>query len=267
MKQRDNVLVQVPQPLIHFPPFFPAQVPQKGFSHTKISEYGDLISISAPETPRVRELLVFLSALTFVRDADTELYRHRITLTIPGREWRKRAGFGRTEREKLAWEQSIKTLTGVQYDIVVGGAPSVRGAKYKKRRVPPPFRRVLLTGIFSDVVFCRESDEVTLSILNEFVTSLDITGLRVSLTHILALRGNIARLLAYILYGRHAWTGTWAQLAALSQIGDWGDLRWQKKALKKALEELERGGFRVEIGETKIKITRGKGTLGGIIAL
>ena len=110
MTTRDNSVVQVPQPLIHFPPFFPAQVPQKGFSRTSISEYGDLITVSAPETPRVRELVIFLAALTFFEGVECPSGQDRIKTTIPGREWRRRAGLGRTARERAAWEQSIKPL-------------------------------------------------------------------------------------------------------------------------------------------------------------
>lgn len=75
MTTRDNSVVQVPQPLIHFPPFFPAQVPQKGFSRTSISEYGDLITVSAPETPRVRELVIFWQPSRFLRGSSVRVAR------------------------------------------------------------------------------------------------------------------------------------------------------------------------------------------------
>lgn len=263
---RDNSIVQVPHPLVHFPPFFPAQVPQRGFSRTSISEYGDLITVSAPETPRVRELVIFLAALTFFEGVKCEGSEDRIKMTIPGREWRRRAGLGRTARERVAWEQSIKTLAGVQYDVIVGGATRDSESQYKKREIPPPFRRVILTGILGDIKFHKD-DSVTVSILRDFVDNIDTTGLRVSLTHILALRGNISRLLAYVLYGRQTWLGTWKQLAGLAGIGEWDAGRKQKQALKGALDELGQSGFLVTIGEEKIKITRKKGSLGGIISV
>lgn len=262
---RDNLITQVPQPLIHFPPFFPVQVPQKGFSRTSISEYGDLITVSAPETPRVRELVIFLAALTFFEGVECRGGEDRIKMTIPGREWRKRAGLGRTAKEKIAWEQSIKTLAGVQYDVVVGGAPRDSGVQYKKRETPPPFRRVILTGILGDIKFHKD-DSVTVSILRDFVADIDNTGLRVSLTHILALRGNVSRLLAYVLYGRQTWLGTWKQLAGLAGINNWRSADWkQRQTLKNALDELSQHGFLVTIGEEKIKIARKKGLLGGIL--
>lgn len=265
---KDNVIVQVPQPLIHFPPFFPAQVAEKGFSCTKINEYGDVINIEAPETPRVRELLVFLAALTFVQDEnkpkDKDVDVDRVKITIPGKEWRKRAGFGRTKKERERWEQSIKTLSKIAYDIEVSGAVS-KDKPYKKRNKPLPYNRVILVGVLNDVKFKRKEDVVNLTILSDFVRNIDITGLRISLTHLLALSGNISRLLAYTLYGRQAWLGTWDQLAALAGIADWESERRQKQALKKALDELGQNGFLVTIGEEKIKITRRKGLLGGII--
>jgi len=268
MTTRDNSVVQVPQPLIHFPPFFPAQVPQKGFSRTSISEYGDLITVSAPETPRVRELVIFLAALTFFEGVECPSGQDRIKTTIPGREWRRRAGLGRTARERAAWEQSIKTLAGVQYDVVVGGAPRGGGVQYKKREAEPPFRRVILTGILGDIKFHRDNeDSVTVSILRDFVADIDRTGLRVSLTHILALRGNISRLLAYVLYGRQAWLGTWEQLAGLAGISEWNAGWKQRQALKSALDELGQNGFLVTIGGEKIKIARKKGLLGGVISV
>lgn len=263
----DNVIVQVPQPLIHFPPFFPAQVAKKGFSCTKITEYGDIINIEAPETPRVRELVVFLAALTFFdenkpKNKDVD----RVKMTISGKEWRKRAGFGRTKKEKIEWEESIKTLSKIAYDIEVSGAVS-KDKPYKKRNKPLPYNRVILVGILNDIKFRRKEDVVNLTILSDFVQNIDITGLRVSLTHILSLRGNISRLLAYTLYGRQAWLGTWEQLAALAGISDWESKRRQKQALKKALKELEGNGFKVAIGEEKIKITRRKGLLGGVLKM
>jgi len=260
---KDNCVVQVPQPLVHFPPFFPVQVPAKGFDLKKINDYGDIISVSAPETPRVRELLVFLAALTFVQADDVETDGTRVTLTIHGKEWRRRAGFGRTKQDRAAWERAIKILTGVQYDIEVDGARG-DGRKYKQRRKPLPFRRVILTGIFNDVTFQKHEDTVTLSILADFVKGLDVTGLRISLTHLLSLRGNIARLLAYTLYGRQAWVGTWQQLGKLAEIDGWEASWKQKQALKKTLIELASGGFRVEVGEEQIKISRKKGSLGAI---
>lgn len=264
---KDNVIVQVPQPLIHFPPFFPAQVAEKGFSRTEITEYGDVINIEAPETPRVRDLIVFLAALTFVdenkpKDKDID----RVKMTIPGKEWRKRAGFGRTKKERERWEQSIKILSKIAYDIEVSGAVS-KDKPYKKRNKPLPYNRVILVGILNDVKFKRKEDVVNLTILSDFVRNIDITGLRVSLTHLLSLSGNISRLLAYTFYGRQSWLGTWNQLARLAGIADWESERRQKQALKKALKELEENGFQVAIGEEKIKITRRKGLLGGILEM
>lgn len=262
----DNVIVQVPQPLIHFPPFFPAQVAEKGFSCTRINEYGDIINIEAPETPRVRELLVFLAALTFVQDENKpkNVDVDRVKMTISGKEWRKRAGFGRTKKEKIAWEKSIKTLSKIAYDIEVSGA---KDKPYKKRNKPLPYNRVILVGILNDIKFRRKEDVVNLSILADFVRNIDATGLRISLTHLLSLRGNISRLLAYTFYGRQSWLGTWEQLAALAGIADWEEMRWKKKALKKALDELEKNGFKIEVGQEKIKITRRKGLLGGILEM
>lgn len=263
---KDNVIVQVPQPLIHFPPFFPAQVAKKGFSCTKINEYGDVINIEAPETPRVRELLVFLAALTFVQDENKPKNKDvdRVKMTISGKEWRKRAGFGRTKKERERWEQSIKILSKIAYDIEVSGA---KDKPYKKRNKPLPYNRVILVGILNDVKFKRKEDVVNLSILADFVRNIDATGLRISLTHLLFLRGNISRLLAYTFYGRQSWLGTWEQLAALAGISDWEESWKKKQALKKALDELEKNGFRIEVGQEKIKITRKKGLLSGILEM
>jgi hypothetical protein len=66
------------------------------------------------------------------------------------------------------------------------------------------------------------------------------------------------------MYGRKAWAGTWEQLAKLVQIDDWKAHSDQKKALKKALEELNGKGFKVEFGDELVKITRKK-TLGALI--
>jgi hypothetical protein len=264
--KKDNVIVQVPQPLIHFPPFFPAQVAEKGFSRTEITEYGDIISIASPRTPRVREMLIFLACLTFLEDGKVEKDGStRLKLTVSGKEWRKRAGLGRTKRERERWEESIKTLAALQFDVEICGAVGKDGQIYKKRSNPVPYNRVILSGILNDIKFRRKEDIVTFTIPKEFVRNIDITGLRVSLTHLLALSGNISRLLAYTLYGRQAWLGTWDQLAALAGIADWESERRQKQTLKKALDELGQNGFLVTIGEEKIKITRRKGLLGGII--
>lgn len=264
---KDNVIVQVPQPLIHFPPFFPAQVAEKGFSRTEITEYGDVISIASPRTPRVREMLIFLACLTFLEDGKVEKDGStRLKLTVSGKEWRKRAGLGRTKRERERWEDSIKTLAAIQYDVEIEGAVG-DGQIYKKRSNPVPYNRVILSGILNDIKFRRKEDTVTFTIPKEFLKGIDITGLRVSLTHLLSLSGNISRLLAYTFYGRQAWLGTWDQLAGLAGISEWNERLDQKKALKKALDELGKNGFKVEIGEEKIKITRRKGLLGGILEM
>ena len=266
--KKDNVIVQVPQPLIHFPPFFPAQVATEGFSRTEITEYGDIISISSPRTPRVREMLIFLACLTFLEDGKVEKDGSaRFKLTVSGKEWRRRAGLGRTKRERERWEDSIKTLAAVQYDVEIEGAVGKDGRIYKKRSNPAPFNRVILSGILNDIKFRRKEDTVTFTIPKEFLKGIDITGLRISLTHLLGLSGNISRLLVYTLYGRQSWLGTWNQLAALAGIADWEEMRWKKKALKKALDELSENGFQVAIGEEKIKITRRKGLLSGILEM
>ena len=266
--KKDNVIVQVPQPLIHFPPFFPAQVAEKGFSRTEITEYGDIISIASPRTPRVREMLIFLACLTFLEDGKVEKDGStRFKLAVSGKEWRKRAGLGRTKRERERWEESIKTLAAIQYDVEIEGAVGKDGQIYKKRPKSIPFNRVILSGILNDIKFRRKEDTVTFTIPKEFLKRIDITGLRISLTHVLGLSGNISRLLAYTLYGRQSWLGTWNQLAALAGIADWESERRQKQALKKALDELGQNGFLVTIGEEKIKITRKKGLLSGILEM
>jgi len=53
----------------------------------------------------------------------------------------------------------------------------------------------------------------------------------------------------------------------LAGIADWESERRQKQALKKALDELEKNGFKIEVGQEKIKITRRKGLLGGILEM
>lgn len=264
---KDNVIVQVPQPLIHFPPFFPAQVAEKGFSRTEISEYGDIVSITSPRTPRVREMLIFLAALTFFEEGGKveKDGAERLKITVSGKEWRRRAGLGRTKRERERWEDSIKTLAAIQYDVEIEGAVGKDGQIYKKRSNPVPYNRVILSGILNDIKFRRKEDTVTFTVPTVFLRGIDITGLRVSLTHLLAISGNISRLLAYTLYGRQAWLGTWEQLATLAGIADWEESWKKKQALKKALEELEGNGFKIEIGQEKIKITRRKGLLGGIL--
>jgi len=269
MTIKDNVIVQVPQPLIHFPPFFPAQVAEKGFSKTEITEYGDVVSISSPRTPRIREMLIFLAALTFLEEGGKveKDGAERLKLSVSGKEWRRRAGLGRTKKERERWEESIKTLAALQYDVEIEGAVGKDGRTYKKRSNPAPFNRVIISGVLNDIKFRRKEDTVTFTVPKEFLKGIDITGLRVSLTHLLALSGNISRLLAYTLYGRQVWLGTWEQLAALAGISDWEDSRWKKKALRKALDELSKNGFKIEIGEEKIKITRRKGLLGGILEM
>lgn len=265
---KDNTIVQVPQPLIHFPPFFPAQVATEGFSRTEITEYGDIISISSPRTPRVREMLIFLACLTFLEDGKVEKDgAERLKLTVSGKEWRRRAGLGRTKRERERWEESIKTLAAILYDVEIEGAVGKDGRTYKKRSNPVPYNRVILSGILNDIKFRRKEDTVTFTVPKEFLKGIDITGLRVSLTHLLSLRGNISRLLAYTLYGRQSWLGTWDQLAGLAGISEWNERLDQKKALKKALDELGQNGFLVTIGEEKIKITRKKGLLSGILEM
>lgn len=265
---KDNVIVQVPQPLIHFPPFFPAQVATEGFSRTEITEYGDIISIASPRTPRVREMLIFLACLTFIEDGKVENDgAERLKITVSGKEWRRRAGLGRTKKERERWEESIKTLAAIQYDVEIEGAVGKDGRIYKKRSNPAPFNRVILSGILNGIKFRRKEDIVTFTIPKEFLKGIDITGLRISLTHLLALSGNISRLLAYTFYGRQSWLGTWNQLACLAGISDWEESWKKKQALKKALDELEKNGFRIEVGQEKIKITRKKGLLSGILEM
>lgn len=268
---KDNVIVQVPQPLIHFPPFFPVQVAKKGFSCTKINEYGDIISIASPRTPRVREMLIFLAALTFFEEGGKveKDGAERLKITVSGKEWRRRAGLGRTKRERERWEDSIKTLAAIQYDVEIEGAVGKDGQIYKKRSSsnPVPYNRVILSGILNDIKFKRKEDIVTFTILADFVRNIDATGLRISLTHLLSLSGNISRLLAYTLYGRQAWLGTWEQLAGLAGISEWNERLDQKKALRRALDELEKNGFKIEVGQEKIKITRRKGLLSGILEM
>ncbi len=262
---KDNVIVQVPQPLIHFPPFFPVQVASEGFSRTEITEYGDVVSISSPRTPRIREMMIFLACLTFLEDGKVEKDgAERLKLSVSGKEWRRRAGLGRTKKERERWEESIKTLAAVQYDVEIEGAVK-DGRTYKKRANPVPYNRVILSGILNDIKFKRKEDTVTFTVPTVFLRGIDITGLRISLTHLLSLSGNISRLLAYILYGRQSWLGTWDQLSALAGISDWESERRKKQALKKALDELGKNGFKIEIGQEKIKITRRKGLLGGIL--
>jgi len=260
-KTQENIVVQVPQPLIHFPCFFVDRIAEKGFFYTKPNAYGDLVSIQAPQTPRVREMAVFLSALAFVETVTEDEKTRRIALNIPLNAWRKTAGFGRTDREKKSFREAVDVLSKVVFSIEVGGAiglPEYVGVRFQRRTKPVPFTRAVFPGLFGDVEYDEDSGVVRVNILRDFVENLDVRALRVSLTHINSMRGNISKLLTYIMYGRAQWAGTWDELAELVHITDWSEKRKQKQSLKKALTEMNGHGFTVQIGKERVKIIRGK---------
>ena len=262
---RDNQIVQVLHPLLNFLCFVPTVRPAHGYYRESVNNYGDLLIISAPRTPTVRDMVVFLAALVFAQNGKAQKNGNRICVTIPLSALLKTSGMGRTQQYKRALRESLENLSGMSYSVRPNGAigkPEYNERVFKTRKYPLPYEYGIFPGLLGDVEF--KGDTVIVNIHEDFCENLDVTGLRVSLTHILAMRGHIAQLLTFVMYGRQAWAGTWEQLASLAQIGDWEDLRWQKKALKRALEELGRKGFGVEKGENRVKITRKK-TLGALI--
>lgn len=264
---KDNTIVQVLHPLLHFLCFVPTVRPVKGFYRETVSEYGDVLKFSAPRTPTVRDLVVFLSVLVFAQAGVQEENRTRVD--IPLNSLLRTAGMGRTQQYKKALRESLENLSRVSYSVYVGealGKPEYRGRSFKAREKKLPYRYGIFPGLLGDVVFSEDGTTVTVHIHRDFVENLDIHGLRVSLTHVLSMKGHIAQLLTFVMYGRQAWAGTWEQLAKLAQIENWEELRWQKKALKKALGEMNGRGFKVEAGNTIVKIARKK-TLGALIDL
>jgi len=262
---KDNVIVQVPQPLIHFPFFFVANTPEKGFFYSKPNKYGDLISIQAPLTPRIREMLVFLAALTFVQTEETERVYDRVRITIDAKKWLKMAGFGRTAREKESFKKAISILSNVTYSVSIGKALEMKEyqeMKFKKRANKLPYYEAIFPGLFGDVKFNKDGT-ITIHVLQDFVENLDVRALRVSLTHILEMRGHIAKALTFMMYGKKSWSGNWKDLAELVRIEDWSEEKKQRQALRKALKELELKGFHIEYGKSIVKITRNQalGTL------
>lgn len=264
---KDNTIVQVLHPLLHFLCFIPTVRPVKGFYRETVNEYGDVLKFSAPRTPTVRDLVVFLSALVFAQAGVQEENRTRVE--IPLSALLKTAGMGRTQQYKRALRESLENLSHVGYSVYVGEAldkPEYRDRPFKVREKKLPYRYGIFPGLLGDVVFSEDGAMVTVHIHRDFVENLDAHGLRVSLTHVLSMKGHIAQLLTFVMYGRQAWAGTWEQLAKLAQIEGWEELRWQKKALKKALGEMSGRGFKVEVGDTIVKIARKK-TLGTLIDL
>jgi len=266
----DNTIVQVLHPLLHFLCFVPTVRPVKGFYRETVNEYGDVLKFSAPRTPTVRDLVVFLSALVFAQAGiQEENQENRTRVEIPLNALLKTAGMGRTQQYKKALRESLENLSHVGYSVYVGealGKSEYREQIFKVREKKLPYRYGIFPGLLGDVVFSEDGATVTVHIHRDFVENLDVHGLRVSLTHVLSMKGHIAQLLTFVMYGRQAWAGTWEQLAKLAQIEDWEELRWQKKALKKALDELNGRGFRVEVGDNLVKIARKK-TLGALIDL
>lgn len=255
---KDNVIVQVPQPLIHFPCFFVSNTPEKGFFYSKPNKYGDLVSVQAPLTPRIREMIVFLAALTFIQSRETDKDSRRITITIPAKAWLKVAGFGRTKREKVSFEEAVTILSKIVYSVDIGGAVGKREydeQRFQKRTRPLPFRKAIFPGLFGDVEF-NDDGTITIYVLKDFVEDLDVRALRVSLTHVLSMRGHIARALTFMMYGRKSWSGSWGDLAEMVRIEGWTEKWKQKQSLKKALGEMQGKGFHITQGKETVKISR-----------
>lgn len=257
---KDNVIVQVPQPLIHFPLFFVANKPEEGFFYEKPNVYGDLISIQSPRTPRMRELVVFLAGLTFIQSKECQKCNRRVSVSIPVKQWIKTAGFGRTLKEKQSFEEAVNILSKCIFCVAVGGAlekKAYESYSFRKRAKKLPFRKAIFPGLLGDVEF-NNAGTITVHVLLDFVEDLDVTALRVSLTHVLSMRGHISRALTFMMYGRQSWSGTWSELAEMVHINTWTEKWKQKQALKKSLDEMGGKGFRVDCGKNTVKITRGK---------
>ena len=263
---KDNIIVQVPQPLIHFPCFFVSNTPEEGFFYSKPNKYGDLVSIQAPRTPRIREMIVFLAALTFIQSREVDKDSRRIQITIPAKAWLKAAGFGRTRREKDSFEEAVTILSKIVYSVDIGGAvgkQEYEGRRFQKRTRLLPFRKAIFPGLFGDVEF-DDDGTITIHVLQDFVEDLDVRALRVSLTHVLSMRGHIARAMTFMMYGRKSWSGSWDDLAEMVRIEDWSEKKKQRQALRKALKEMESKGFHIEYGKSIVKITRNQ-ALGALI--
>lgn len=255
---KDNVIVQVPQPLLHFPCFFVSNTPAEGFFYSKPNKYGDLVSVQAPLTPRIREMIVFLAALTFIQSRETDKDSRRITITIPAKAWLKVAGFGRTKREKVSFEEAVTILSKIVYSVDIGGAVGKQAydeQRFRKRTRPLPFRKAIFPGLFGDVKF-NDDGTITIHVLKDFVEDLDVRALRVSLTHVLSMRGHIARALTFMMYGRKSWSGSWGDLAEMVRIEGWTEKWKQKQSLKKALGEMQGKGFHITQGKETVKISR-----------
>jgi hypothetical protein len=261
----DNVIVRVPHPLIHFPFFFVSNNPEEGFFYSKPNKYGDLVTVQAPKTPRVREAIVFLASLTFFQDEvspfDCDPISRRVAVTISRKAWMKVAGFGRSGHDKEAFKDAVDILSKVVYEVEREGAKTKRKYKdevFKPRRNRLPFRKAIFPGLFGDVIF-HENDTITIHVLQDFVQGLDKHALRVSLAHMLQMRGHVARALTFIMYGRSSWSGTWEELAELVRIDHWKE-RWkQKQSLKKALDEMQGKGFTYESTKTTVVLKRTAG--------
>jgi len=261
----DNNIVQVPHVMLNYPFFFVANNPKEGFLYRKPNRYGDLITISAEQTPRVREAIVFLAALIFVQDKDIKKEPEfdnpkRVTISISKKEWMKTAGFGRSSHDTKAFEDAIDILSKVSYAVEPGKA--LRLKKYqditftkRPKGKDLPFTKAIYPGLFGDVDF-NEDGTVTIRILRNFVQDLDKRALRVSLTHMLQVRGHIARVLVFMLYGKKSWAGSWEELAELVRIDTWSEKRYQRRALRKAITELDKKGFTCQVSKNSVLIKR-----------
>lgn len=257
----DNVIVRVPHPMIHFPFFFVANNPEEGFFYSRPNQYGDLVTVQAPKTPRVREAIVFLASLTFFQDAtplDCDPTSRRVAVTIPRNAWMKVAGFGRSGHDKKGFRDAVEILSKVVYEVEREGAKAKKefaNEVFKPRRRRLPFRKAIFPGLLGDVIF-NDDDTITIHVLQDFLQGLDKHALRVSLAHMLQMKGHIAKALTFIMYGRSSWSGTWEELAELVRIDHWKETWKQKQALKKALEEMDGKGFSYESSKTSISLKR-----------
>lgn len=162
---RDNTIVQVLHPLLHHACFVPTVRPARGFYRETVNEYGDILEISAPKTPTVRDMVVFLAVLVFAQSGVEE--EHRMRVEIPVSRLLKTAGMGKTQQYKKALKESLKNLNYVGYSVHPRGAvgrPEFRKVVFATRAVPLPYSWGSFPGLLGDATFSEDESVVTVNV-------------------------------------------------------------------------------------------------------
>lgn len=253
----ENTTLKLPHAFFSYPIFFATSHPVSDFFFETTTKKGDQVKVSACQTPTPRELIVFLATLFLVQETwDEEKIREaeekaqvghpvqRIEQKIKLADLRRVAGFSSGKKDKQSLVDALRILSTL--------CLSVQIKESKKRKIP--FSWLAVSGPLGDIAI--QGGDVWLRPYAELVRLSDSESLRVSLTHVQAIRSYIGKIICFMMHGKKKWCPTWSELAGAVGIGGWSEEKKQKQALKKALMEMAQKGFVIEICRDFVSIRR-----------